>query len=927
MFPARVLVLTLTHLFFFLHHSMITFAVDFPTPNSPAAYECRCLDKNLANTNSVLWKLLLAFGRRNAIATVVIILITLLNIAVYKLRKLHEANLYDKLNEKPSLTSEQLCRRFSLFDIISATNNFDDALIIGQGGFGKVYKGIMDDGAITVAIKRLNPMSKQGAPEFWTEIDMLSKIRHSHIVSLIGYCDSHDEMILIYEYMVRGTLAEHLYTTGKDGRTFTPTLSWVQRLKICIGAAHGLDYLHTGTGIKHRVIHRDVKSSNILLDENWAAKISDFGLSKIGPTSHSCSQVSTKVKGTFGYLDPEYFLTHRLTRKSDVYAFGVVLFEVLCGRRALDVRLDVEQRGLAGWAQHCIKEGTLDRIIDPFLRGEISSNSLSTFVQIADQCLHIFSKKRPSVAEVVASLESALALQEREDSAMFNENIFTASGVYDLQKKIDSSIEKQELMNDGNGGLHNDIIQLGDTSGGPSRVKTAKIMTFRRMVHSLFLGIPRMNSVHSDPKRLSKNSINSKKKGRKDKAFPSKDADVVPQVPPSGQISTSDLKIFTLDELKTATRNFNTLLGKGDLGDIFLGWVNEVTYAPSLVGVGMAIAVKKLDPRDFQRHLGGQIELRLLGRVSHPNLASIRGYCMENQEFFVVYEYMREYMQNGSLKSHLFREDVEPLSWFTRLKIAIGAARGLAFFHTMVKEVIYNQFQTSCILLDGVKLAVLDFNVKLWNFEFAGAISCSPFTIYVPTRLTGKYLYRDPEYWTTGSLTMKSDVYGFGLVLLELLTGLPTFDNYWFRISKYSFRNRKEGDLIFDERRLKRLMDERLNGEYPLEGALQYVLLVQKCLVDFRSINRPTMEEVLNTLEHINGIKMDPNGNSAPVGSESKDLQGDDRSTKIRKDLLSVEMPRYRLVESSPNSYSVCNEDPEPECSFHNGDMELSGPR
>ncbi|KAM7485630.1 hypothetical protein LguiA_001639 [Lonicera macranthoides] len=223
------------------------------------------------------------------------------------------------------MLAEQICRRFSFEEIQSATNNFDDASIIGQGGFGKVYKGVIDDGASTVAVKRLNPMSKQGVNEFRTEIDMLSKVRHCHLVSLIGYSDD---------------------SIGEEGNS---PLSWVRRLKICIGAARGLDYLHTGTGVLQTVIHHDVKSSNILIDENWAAKISDFGLSKLGSTNQGFTDVSTKVKGTFGYLDPEYLLTLRLTRKSDVYSFGVVLMEVLCGRPALDPRLQWEQRSLARW--------------------------------------------------------------------------------------------------------------------------------------------------------------------------------------------------------------------------------------------------------------------------------------------------------------------------------------------------------------------------------------------------------------------------------------------------------------------------------------------------------------------------------------------------------------------------------------------------
>nr|XP_043608158.1 putative receptor-like protein kinase At5g39000 [Erigeron canadensis] len=288
--------------------------------------------------------------------------------------------------------------KIPLRDILLATKTFAKENIIAGGGFGKVYQGQSQQHGI-IAVKQLDRRNGQGDREFMMEIALLSTYKHENIVYLVGYCDQDGEKILVYKYEMNGSLDKLIHSRS---------LTWIQRLQICIDAASGLSYLHNDVGPQHRILHRDIKSANILLDENLKAKISDFGLSKIVLANVPCTVVISIPCGTPGYVDPQYLRRNVLTQKSDVYSFGVVLFEVLFGRLASLEEHPDESHFSVQSAQRHFRENTLDEIIDSDLWKQMNLASLSTFSKIASDCLKEQGEERPTMSKVVEELKKAL---------------------------------------------------------------------------------------------------------------------------------------------------------------------------------------------------------------------------------------------------------------------------------------------------------------------------------------------------------------------------------------------------------------------------------------------------------------------------------------------------------------------------------------
>uniref|UniRef100_A0A1S3YDR8 non-specific serine/threonine protein kinase n=1 Tax=Nicotiana tabacum TaxID=4097 RepID=A0A1S3YDR8_TOBAC len=288
---------------------------------------------------------------------------------------------------------------FTYEELVKATNDFSAENLLGAGGFGSVYKGYLEDGR-DVAVKQLDIGGRQGDREFRAEVEIISRVHHRHLVSLVGYCISESRRLLVYDYVPNNTLYFHLHAAGR------PVMDWTTRVKIAVGAARGIAYLHEDCN--PRIIHRDIKSSNILLDSNFEARVSDFGLAKLAQDAKT--HVTTRVVGTFGYMAPEYASSGKLTEKSDIYSFGVVLLELITGRKPVDTSQPLGEESLVEWARplfiHALEKGEFDQLADPRLERNYVATEMFQLIEAAAACVRHSAAKRPGMGQIVRAFDS-----------------------------------------------------------------------------------------------------------------------------------------------------------------------------------------------------------------------------------------------------------------------------------------------------------------------------------------------------------------------------------------------------------------------------------------------------------------------------------------------------------------------------------------
>ncbi|KAL3378546.1 hypothetical protein AABB24_004460 [Solanum stoloniferum] len=289
---------------------------------------------------------------------------------------------------------------FTYEELSEATNGFSPNSVLGEGGFGYVYKGVLNDGR-EVAVKQLKSGSGQGEREFRAEVEIISRVHHRHLVSLVGYCISEQQRLLVYDYVPNDTLDYHLHGKGM------PTMDWATRVKVAAGAARGLAYLHEDC--HPRIIHRDIKTSNILLDINFEAQVADFGLARLAGDASS-THVTTRVMGTFGYLAPEYASSGKLTEKSDVYSYGVVLLELITGRKPVDQSQPLGDESLVEWARPLLAQAleteNFEDVVDPRLGNNFVAGEMFRMIEAAAACVRHSGSKRPRMSQVVRALDS-----------------------------------------------------------------------------------------------------------------------------------------------------------------------------------------------------------------------------------------------------------------------------------------------------------------------------------------------------------------------------------------------------------------------------------------------------------------------------------------------------------------------------------------
>ncbi|PWA98899.1 protein kinase-like domain, Phloem protein 2-like protein [Artemisia annua] len=860
----------------------------------------------------------------------------------------------------PSPKDDLAHLKIPLESILSATNNFDAENLFITGVFGKSYKGqlLWSDELINILARRFNKERTEAEQEFWTEISMLASLKHKNVVSLVGFCDDNHEKIIIIKLETRYSLNNYL--------SDPMLLTWVQRLKISVGLAHALSYIHYDERRDFSVIHRNIDSSRVLLNDEWEPKLCDFEHSmKIEASQRHHSFYTSKLEYVTGYGDPTYIETKSANHKSDIYSFGIVMFELLCCRRS--VIDDQDNKYLAPLAIFHYKEKLLHDLIDPDFLKQMDPESFKVFGETAYDCLNEDPSQRPNIDDIVTRLEKALQLQLESQNRPTNKII-----VY--KKEANESLEK--YLSDENltwmqrlkicvgvanalSYIHYDVGR--DFSVIHCNIRSSKILlddkwepklsgfkfSLKNTVarrHRLLLTRDIVKNAYLDPKYNKTGGVTHKSDvysfgvvlyevvcGRS-AVLPDEDLgeDLLSQLKKSQldeminphlrqQMDQEAFKIFSetahfciqeerakrphidqvvkrlekaldhqwkhenpldrtslnrlkgknlenlkigLNDIKEATKNFDDAycIGSGGFGKVYKADLEYLDSSNSSLKEGVdkcdlprkrsTVAIKRIKNQEGEQ--GFIAEIETLITCKHENVISLLGFCYDegNGAMILVYEYASK----GSLESYLGSSDkLTNLNWMQRLNICLDIANGLNYIHNNTdhgkQKMIHRDIKSDNILLgDNWEAKIADFGLS--KFHPADQ------TIYAST-IAGTYVYLDPEYEKDGKLNKKSDIYSFGVVLLEILTGRLAYDFVYTKENEKGIapiaRDHFEKGTVMEivDHKIKEETDEHVFSlsKGPNKESLDIFLKIAFRCVAKTQAQRPTIEVVINELK------------------------------------------------------------------------------
>ncbi|KAJ4850532.1 hypothetical protein Tsubulata_041998 [Turnera subulata] len=700
-------------------------------------------------------------------------------------------------------------------EIISATENFSLANKLGQGGFGSVYKGQLASGQ-EIAVKRLSKTSRQGTEEFKNEVKLISKLQHKNLVKLYGCCVHREEKMLVYEFLPNRSLDFFIFD-----RTRRSLLDWKKRFEIIMGIARGLLYLHQDSRLK--IIHRDLKPSNVLLDAAMNPKISDFGMAKIFGDDQTEANTN-RVVGTYGYMSPEYAMEGLYSVKSDVFSYGVLMLEIISGRKNTDYYDEGPSQNLIGHVWELWREGTVLDIADTLLGQTYPPHEVR-------KCIQLFlyrGEKRvwrggpwtgirwSGVPEMTRSYLFSVQFVNNKSEVSIAYGVINAS-IISIMAVDESGTVTRSTWN-GRDPKYRDKSPLAN-NGIQALLIVSIAVTLFLLIFLLYCCIRRKRKVSVDGDRHSKLWSTFTSPTYLGSSLFSKDLEG----------TNSDLPLFDLSVIVAATHNFSddNKLGEGGFGSVYKGVIND----------GKEIAVKRLSQYSGQGIDEFKNEVALIVKLQHRNLVRILGCCIQAREKMLVYEYL----PNKSLDSFIFDATKRSLlEWPTRYNIICGIARGILYLHQDSRlKIIHRDLKASNVLLDA------SMNPKISDFGMARIFGVDQNEANT-NRVVGTYGYMSPEYAMHGLFSVKSDVYSFGVLLLEVITG--TKNSSFYQESNPTHLVGHVWDLWKEGRALE-IVDLTLGDSYLDHQVLRCIEIGLLCVQE-SAADRPTMSDVVFMLNN-----------------------------------------------------------------------------